>query len=65
VESEQSRRGINIYARANAPVVAANDGRIVRIGRSERLGRFIRLQDVYGNTFTYARWGRWPSAIRP
>jgi hypothetical protein len=34
-------------------VVAVNDGRILRVGRSERLGRFVQLQDVYGNTYTY------------
>jgi hypothetical protein len=37
--------------------VAANDGRIVRIGRNERLGRFVELQDAYGNTYTYGQLG--------
>ncbi|HYM57636.1 MAG TPA: lytic murein transglycosylase, partial [Solirubrobacteraceae bacterium] len=55
VESSKHRRGIKIFARRGAPVVAVNDGRIVRIGRTERLGRFVQLQDVYGNTYTYAR----------
>ncbi|HEX8103591.1 MAG TPA: lytic murein transglycosylase [Solirubrobacteraceae bacterium] len=58
VESSKGRRGINIYARRGAPVIAANDGKIVKIGRSKRLGRFVQLQDVYGNTFTYARLGK-------
>jgi murein DD-endopeptidase MepM/ murein hydrolase activator NlpD len=53
VESEQ-RRGIRIFAKPGSPAVAVNDGRIVKIGRSERLGRFLMLQDVYGNTYTYA-----------
>ena len=39
------------------PVVAVNDGRVVRIGRSKRLGRFVELQDAYGNTYTYAKLG--------
>jgi len=68
VESNRSRRGIKIYARANSPVIAANDGRVIRIGRTKRLGRFLQLQDVYGNTFTYARLGsvaeRYP-ALKP
>jgi hypothetical protein len=55
VESSQHRRGIKIFARRGAPVVAVNDGRIVRVGRTERLGRFVQFQDVYGNTYTYAR----------
>jgi hypothetical protein len=50
-----TRRGIRISARRGAPVVAVNDGRIVRVGRSRRLGRFVQLQDVYGNTYTYGR----------
>jgi murein DD-endopeptidase MepM/ murein hydrolase activator NlpD len=57
VESEQ-RRGVRVYSRSGAPAVAVNDGRIVNIGRSERLGRFVMVQDVYGNTYTYAHLDR-------
>ncbi len=35
-------------------MVAVNDGRIVKVGHSRRLGTFVVLQDVYGNTYTYA-----------
>jgi murein DD-endopeptidase MepM/ murein hydrolase activator NlpD len=58
VEANTSRRGINIYAKAGSPVTATQDGRIVNIGRTKRLGRFIQLQDVYGNTYTYAHLKR-------
>ena len=58
VESDGHRRGIDIFARKGAAVVAVNDGRIVRIGASKRLGRFVKLLDVYGNTYTYAHLGR-------
>ena len=58
VESQQNRRGINIFARRGAPVVAVNDGRIVRKGETERLGKFIQLQDSYGNTYTYGHLGK-------
>jgi len=58
VESDGTRRGIEIFARKGAPAIAVNDGRVVRIGRSERLGRFVKLLDVYGNTYTYARLGK-------
>ena len=37
------------------PVVAVQDGRIVRVGTSPRLGRFVQLRDVYGNTYTYGQ----------
>jgi murein DD-endopeptidase MepM/ murein hydrolase activator NlpD len=57
VESDDERKGIEIFARKNAPVVAVNDGRITRIGQSKRLGRFVKLLDVYGNTYTYAHLG--------
>ena len=55
VEASKTRRGIKVFARRGAPVVAVNDGKIVRIGHSKRLGRFIQMQDPYGNTYTYAR----------
>jgi hypothetical protein len=55
VESTKTRRGINIYAKAGSPVIAVQDGKIVRMGETKRLGRFIQLRDVYGNTYTYAR----------
>jgi Transglycosylase SLT domain/Peptidase family M23 len=50
-------RGVEIVARAGAPVIAVNDGRIIRIGRSQRLGRHVQLRDVNGNTYTYAHLG--------
>ena len=55
VEGSKHRRGIKVFARRGAPVVAVNDGRIVRVGTSKRLGHFVQLQDTYGNTYTYAR----------
>jgi murein DD-endopeptidase MepM/ murein hydrolase activator NlpD len=58
VESGSERRGIKIFSRRGARVIAVNDGRITAIGETKRLGRFIKLQDVYGNTYTYAHLGR-------
>src|SRR4051794_13593053 len=52
------RQGIDIYARAGAPVIAVNDGRISKLGKNKRLGRYVQLQDVYGNTYTYAHLKR-------
>jgi murein DD-endopeptidase MepM/ murein hydrolase activator NlpD len=54
VVSSVTRRGINIFAKAGSPVVAVQDGKIVKVGNSKRLGNFVQLQDVYGNTYTYA-----------
>jgi hypothetical protein len=55
IESSKTRKGINIYAKAGSPVIAVQDGRIVKIGNDDRLGRFIMLRDAYGNTYTYGR----------
>ena len=41
----------------NASVVAVQDGRIVQIGDSRKLGKFVVLRDVYGDLFTYAGLG--------
>ncbi len=57
VESDGRRRGIDIFAKKGARVVAVNDGKVVKIGRNDRLGRFVKLLDVYGNTYTYGHLG--------
>jgi hypothetical protein len=57
VESNAERRGIDVYSRIGAPVVATNDGVIKKIGRSKRLGRYVVLQDVYGNRYMYGQLG--------
>ncbi len=55
VESSAGRRGITIFADAGSPVVAVSDSRVVNVGVSERLGRFVQIEDPYGNTYTYGR----------
>jgi len=57
VDGDADRRSIDIYARAKAPVIAVQDGRIVAMGRTRELGRYIKLRDAYGNTYTYANLG--------
>jgi hypothetical protein len=57
VESNAQRRSINIYSSLNAPVVAVNDGVIKKMGDSKELGKFIVLQDAYGNRYTYSHLG--------
>ncbi|HEX6228113.1 MAG TPA: lytic murein transglycosylase, partial [Solirubrobacterales bacterium] len=58
ISSSPTRRGINIFAAEGSPVVAVNDGVIVKMGSSERLGRYVVLRDAYGNRYTYAKLGR-------
>ncbi len=56
--ASSSATGTSILARQNSPVIAVNDGKIVALGQSKALGRYIRLQDATGNTYTYAHLGR-------
>jgi hypothetical protein len=49
--------GTTIYSQAGAPVIAVQDGRVVRIVQSGPLGPSISLRDAYGNTYTYAEMG--------
>ncbi len=58
ISSSPTRRGINIFAAEGAPVVAVNDGVIVKMGDSERLDRYVVLRDAYGNRYIYAKLGR-------
>jgi hypothetical protein len=58
ISSSPTRRGINIFAAEGAPVVAVNDGIIRKMGSSPQLGKFIVLEDTYGNRYTYAELGR-------
>jgi transglycosylase-like protein with SLT domain/peptidase M23-like protein len=57
ISSSPTRRGINIFAREGAPVVAVNDGVVRKFGHSRTLGKFVVLEDTYGNRYTYAELG--------
>ncbi|MGH2865370.1 MAG: lytic murein transglycosylase [Solirubrobacteraceae bacterium] len=48
---------IELLSSPNASVVAVQDGRIMRIGHSRKLGNYVVLRDVYGDVFTYAGLG--------
>jgi membrane-bound lytic murein transglycosylase B len=53
----ESLQLIELLSSPNASVVAVQDGRIVRIGHSRKLGKYVVLRDVYGDVFTYAGLG--------
>jgi murein DD-endopeptidase MepM/ murein hydrolase activator NlpD len=57
ISSSPTRHGINIFADEGSPVVAVNDGVIEKIGDSKQLGRYVVLEDAYGNRYTYAGLG--------
>ncbi len=48
---------VDLMSAPNASVVAVQDGRIVQLGKSRKLGRYVVLRDVYGDVFTYAGLG--------
>ena len=48
---------VELTASSKASVVAVQDGRVMQIGHSRKLGRLVVLRDVYGDLFTYAGLG--------
>jgi Transglycosylase SLT domain/Peptidase family M23 len=61
VKSDPNTTGTAIYAKQGSPVIAVNDGKVVKIGKSKQLGRYVELQDATGNTYTYANLGSMPT----
>jgi Transglycosylase SLT domain len=57
ISSSPTPRGINIFTKEGAPVVAVNDGVVRKLGHSSKLGNFLVLEDTYGNRYTYAELG--------
>ena len=57
VDSSPTTKGTTISAKRGSPVIAVNDGKIVKIGDSPALGRYIELQDATGNVYTYSQLG--------
>ena len=55
VEGDEDRRGILIFAEPGTAAVATHDGKVVARGADARLGRYVKVRDAYGNTYTYAR----------
>ncbi|MCX6370692.1 MAG: lytic murein transglycosylase [Solirubrobacterales bacterium] len=53
--SKGASSGVAIYGQSGAAAVAVQDGQVVEIGRNKKLGSFVRLRDVYGNTYTYSQ----------
>ncbi len=54
---QEAPQFVDLMSAPNASVVAVQDGRIVQLGRSRKLGRYVVLRDVYGDVFTYAGLG--------
>jgi hypothetical protein len=64
--AEPAPQLIDLLSAPNAKVVAVQDGRIVKLGHSRKLGRYVILRDLYGDVFTYAGLGSIaPSYVLP
>jgi hypothetical protein len=61
VDSNPNAHGVSIFAQQGSPVIAVNDGKIVKLGEDAKLGKFIQLQDATGNIYTYAHLGSIPA----
>jgi Transglycosylase SLT domain/Peptidase family M23 len=57
ISSDPNSKGTSIFAKKGSPVIAVNDGKIVKVGSSSALGNYIKLQDSTGNIYTYAHLG--------
>ncbi|MEA2374451.1 MAG: hypothetical protein QOD53_914, partial [Thermoleophilaceae bacterium] len=53
VQDTAGRESIDIFAGERSPVVAVNDGVVKKIGTAKNGGRYLILQDVYGNQYRY------------
>jgi membrane-bound lytic murein transglycosylase B len=61
---QQQLQLIDLTSAPNASVVAVQDGRILKLGHSRKLGDYVVLRDVYGDVFTYAGMGSIASHYR-
>jgi hypothetical protein len=57
INANPATKGTSIFAKKGSPVIAVNDGKIVKVGTSRQLGHYIELQDATGNIYTYADLG--------
>ena len=55
--ADHHQSSTDIFARKGAPVIAVQDGVVKKIGSSTKKGRYLVLQDAYGNRYTYAHLG--------
>jgi hypothetical protein len=59
-----SNQFVELEGAASTPVIAAQDGRVVALGHSNKLGNYLALEDVYGDVFSYAGLGSIVSRYR-
>ena len=63
IGSDPSSTYTNLFAKQGSPVIAVNDGKVIKLGYSKTLGNYVELQDATGNVYTYAHLGSISKAI--
>src|SRR5262249_42922611 len=56
---------VDVRSTPNSSVVAVQDGRVLKIGASRQLGKYVVLRDVNGDVFTYAGLGAIAGSYSP
>lgn len=57
VEGKERSTGTKIFSKRGAPVVAVQDAEVVSIGKTEKDGNYITIQDSFGNRYRYSHLG--------
>jgi hypothetical protein len=60
IDSNPASKGTQIFAAKGSPVIAVNDGKIVKVGHNAAWGNYVELQDATGNVYVYADLGSIP-----
>jgi murein DD-endopeptidase MepM/ murein hydrolase activator NlpD len=58
VGSDPNATYTDIFANQGSPVIAVNDGKVIKLGRSKTWGNYIELQDATGNVYIYTQLGQ-------
>ena len=53
VEASKARKQIRIFAKKGSPAIATQDAKVVKLGTEKGLGKYVVIEDVYGNRYTY------------
>ncbi len=56
---------VDVMSEPHADAVAVQNGRILKLGHSRKLGSYVVLRDVYGDVFTYAGLGSIARTYKP
>jgi hypothetical protein len=53
VDQGSQQQALDIFSDQGAPAIATNDAQVQDVGQNPQLGRYVVLQDINGNHYTY------------